>query len=145
MCGRVIHLSIKPGHKLPMQPVESCHAIEGKGLVGDASFGRPRRQVLLIEIETLKKFDLQPGVIRENIITRGVSLADLPKDTLIEIGEAVLQITGPCEPCDFLEDVRTGLRDALKGKRGSLARVQRSGWIRAGDPVRRVDVGGIRG
>jgi len=119
-----------------MQPADRLVAVEGKGIVSDHAFGKRRRQVLLIESETLEEFDLAPGILRENIVTRGISYAGVPAGTHIQIGQAVLEVTMDCDPCAFLETIRPGLWKALDGKRGTLCRVLQGGDIHTGDAVR---------
>lgn len=136
MAGRITHLFLKEERALPMRSVTAVTAIAGKGLEGDAAFGRERRQVLLVGQSTLSDFDLQPGMLRENMTLAGTVLADLADGTLLEIGEAVLEIIGDCEPCGQMDDLRPGLREAIRGRRGKLARVTRSGDVRVGDAVR---------
>ncbi len=118
-----------------MMEVAAVTAISGKGFLGDASFGRINRQVLLIDSETLDAFGIRPGEVRENVTLKGFGLSDLaPEDELI-IGEAVLAITGDCAPCSQLDDLRPGLRSDIQGNRGVLARVVRGGELKLGDPV----------
>lgn len=135
MAGRIAHLFLKEGRALPMRSLPAVTAIAGKGLQGDAAFGRDRRQVLLVGLSTLRDFDLQPGALRENMTLTGMVLDDLAEGTLLEIGEALLEIIGDCEPCGQMDDLRPGLREAIRGHRGKLARVTRSGDIRVGDAV----------
>jgi MOSC domain-containing protein YiiM len=135
MSGEVAQLFIKPGHRQPMRPVSKAQAVAGQGLSGDASFGRSKRQVLLVEAEVLDRFDLKPGSLRENLTVRGVRLTGLPGGTVLTIGETSLQITGDCAPCRRLEETRPGLQRAIGGWRGQLARVVAGGVIRVGDPV----------
>jgi len=40
-----------------------------------------------------------------------------------------------CAPCDFINSVQPGLREKLRGRRGTLARVVADGTIRVGDPI----------
>jgi MOSC domain-containing protein YiiM len=105
------------------------------GLAGDVSFGRSKRQVLFLEKETLDEFGLQPGQIRENITVEGIHLAGLPAGTLLQAGEVLFEVTGDCAPCQFIEDIRPGLRDEMDGRRGTLCRVLNGGRIRVTDPV----------
>lgn len=114
-----------------MVPVQECTVVSGKGLVGDVSFGRSDRQLLLIDLETLRNFDLQPGDVRENLTISGTSLSGVRR---LRIGEALLEITGDCAPCAFLDQLRPGLREQIRGQRGALARVLNGGQIRIGDP-----------
>lgn len=135
MVGRIAHLFLKQGHALPMRSVPAVTAVAGKGLEGDAAYGRERRQVLLVGQSSLSEFDLQPGMLRENMTLTGMVLDDLAEGTLLEVGEAILEITGDCEPCAQMDALRPGLREAIRGRRGKLARVARSGAVRVGDAV----------
>ena len=118
-----------------MTEVAAVTAISDKGLVGDTSFGRRTRQVLLIDSETLNEFGLRPGDVRENVTLEGFNLSGLaPQDELL-IGETLFAITGACAPCSMLDDLRPGLRADIQGRRGVLARVVRGGELKLGDPV----------
>ena len=110
MTGRIHNLYIKPGHGQPMRPVEAAEAESGQGLIGDASFGRRKRQVLIIERETLQHFDLTPGQVRENLTVGDIALAGQPAGTQIQAGDALLEVTGDCAPCQLIDDIRPGLR-----------------------------------
>lgn len=136
MAGRVAHLFLKEGHAMPMRSVPAVTAVAGKGLEGDAAFGRERRQVLLVGQSSLSDFSLLPGMLRENMTLTGMVLEDLADGTLLEVGEAVLEIIGDCEPCGQMDALRPGLREAIRGRRGKLARVTRRGEVRVGDSVR---------
>lgn len=135
MSGRIQNLYLKIAHKQPMKSVDEAQAEDGMGLVGDVSFGRSKRQVLLIEEETLDEFGLTSGVVRENVTVAGVTLSGLPAGSLIKLGDAVLEVTGDCHPCRFLEDIRPGLQNDMRGRRGILGRILEGGTIRVGDSV----------
>jgi MOSC domain-containing protein YiiM len=135
MTGTIVALYLKPAHGKPMQPVELALAEDGMGLVGDASYGRGSRQVLIIEQETLEEFGLVSGQVRENITVRGISLAGLPDGTLLKAGKVLLEVTGDCAPCSFIEGMRSGLRQEIEGRRGTLFRVVEGGALRPGDTV----------
>ena len=119
-----------------MVPVQSAVAVSGKGLEGDVAFGKNRRQVLLIEEETLNEFDLQPGVVRENGVTRGIRLAGMPVGSRLQLGSVVLEVTMDCEPCPFMETIRPGLEKAMDGRRGTLFRVIDGGALEIGAGAR---------
>ncbi|MBI3578218.1 MAG: MOSC domain-containing protein [Ignavibacteriales bacterium] len=93
------------------------------------------RQVLLIEQETLDGLQLTPGLVKENITTAGIPLMKLKFSQRIQIGQAIFQITKPCEPCSRMEEIRKGLKAQLESKRGMLARVVQSGVMSIGDPI----------
>jgi len=119
-----------------MQRQTSARAITDLGLEGDAHAKKgSARQVLLIDEETLEGFGLSAGHVRENITTRGVALHSLAAGTRLRVGGAVLEITKDCAPCEFIEDIRPGLREKMEGHRGMLARVIEGGELREGDAV----------
>ncbi len=122
-----------------MEELEQMRAVEDSGLEGcaHARTGSPR-QVLLMDSETLELMDLQPGVIRENITTRGINVNGLPVGERLRVGEAQLEVSLVCTPCDLLEKIRPGLRRELRGRRGMLCRVVAGGMIRRGDRTERI-------
>lgn len=135
--GTIIALHLSVGHRQPMAAVPEVHAVADLGLEGDRH-ARPggRRQVLLMEAETLGELGLAPGDVRENITTAGLPLMDLAAGTRLRLGETVvLELTAECEPCARMDEVRPGLRKTLEGRRGVLARVLTGGRIRIGDPI----------
>ena len=132
----VVNLQLCPGNHLPMEPVTSAKAIENLGLEGDRhAKADSKRQVLLIEAETLEKLGLRAGDVRENITTRGIALMELPLGTRLRIGEAMLELTVECEPCNLMDQLRPGLKETLKGQRGMLACVAQSGTLSVGDAI----------
>ncbi|HHT9146869.1 MAG TPA: MOSC domain-containing protein, partial [Candidatus Wunengus sp. YC61] len=133
---RVIYLQIKPARGSLMQSVSVVEAVAEQGLRNDSQFGRSKRQVLIIESETLEEFELPIGDVRENITVEGIKLAGLPAGTRMHVGSALLEVTMDCTPCKFIEAKRPGLRDQMVGRRGTLFRVIEGGKIKLGDEVR---------
>jgi MOSC domain-containing protein YiiM len=132
----VVALHLCPGHRLPMRPVTQAQAVADLGFVGDAhAKQRSRRQLLLMSIDDLNAFGLRPGDVRENIAVAGLDLMTLAHGQRLCIGDAVLEMTYACEPCERMDELRPGLRAAIDGRRGMLARVVASGLIRAGDRI----------
>lgn len=135
MASHIDALFLKPAHGDPMSRVPSVVAIEGKGLEGDASFGRKRRQILLIEGETLDSFGLKPGDVRENVVVRDFPLGELAVGAIVRAGEVLLEVTGDCDPCDRMDRLSPGLQASIRGRRGILAKAIKGGMIRMGDEV----------
>ncbi len=137
--ARVQNLFRAPKKRLPMEELSEVRALWDKGFEGCAH-GRPggKRQVLLVDRETLEAMDLQPGVIRENITTDGLNVNSLEVGQLLRIGEARLEISAVCTPCDQMEAIRPGLRKELWGRRGMLCRVLDGGTIRRGDLIEKL-------
>ena len=140
--GRVVSLQTKRDHFAPLEPVERFRAT-GLGLEGDKHAGREagKRQVLLAEAADLRHLELKPGDLREQVTVDLPGLMSLAGGTRLRVGEAVLEVTGVCEPCTHIgehvgaEDPES-LRQRLVGRRGMLARVVGEGDIRLGDPIR---------
>lgn len=125
-------------HRFPMKSVEEAEAIENKGFKG-CIHGRPgsKRQISLMDLETLEKLGIPPGAVKENIAIRGLDFQRLEPGQHLRIGESLLEIMLPCEPCSRMDEIRQGLQNELRGQRGWLCRVVEGGKVRRGD---RIDV-----
>jgi MOSC domain-containing protein YiiM len=165
MAGIVIAVSRSAGHDFTKPNVGSIQLLTGLGVEGDAHLGatvqhRSRvrrdpsqpnlRQVHLIHAELFDAlrpagFDLAPGLLGENVTTRGVDLLALPTGALLRLGEtAVVEVTGLRNPCLQMNELQPGLmaatldRDAegnLVRKAGVMGVVRAAGWVRAGDAI----------
>lgn len=124
---------------IPMEALSEVRVVNDTGFEGCAH-GRPgsKRQVLLVDRETLEAMNLPPGTIRENITTDGLNVNSLPIGQQLRIGEARLEVSMVCTPCDLMETIRRGLRKELWGRRGMLCRVLEGGVIRQGDPIEKL-------
>ena len=137
--ANVLHLFRANQRRLPMEEIAEIRALQDSGLEGCAhARSRSARQVLLMDSETLELMELQPGIIRENITTRGINVNGLAIGQRLRVGDAQLEVSLPCTPCDLLEKIRPGLRRELRGRRGMLCRVVTGGMIRTGDPIERI-------
>jgi MOSC domain-containing protein YiiM len=133
---RVQNLFRAPKKHWPMEELTEVRAVSGVGFENctHARLGS-KRQVLLVDRETLEAMELQPGILRENITTDGLNVNSLPIGQLLRAGEARLEVTAVCTPCDQMEAIRHGLRKELWGRRGMLCRVLDGGVIRRGDSI----------
>jgi|SRR5277367_4965554 len=139
MPPRVLKLFRAPKRGRPMEELAEVAALEERGFEGCAH-GRPgsKRQVLLMDRETLDALELGPGIIRENITTEGLNVNGLPLGASLQVGEALLEVTMVCSPCSQIEDLRPGLRNAIRGRRGMLCRIVKGGIIRQGDAIEKL-------
>jgi MOSC domain-containing protein YiiM len=133
-----IHVSAQQGQ--PMQPRDEAQIIADYGLEGDrkAKAGSTR-QVLVMPAEVLDTLGLAPGVVRENITTRGLDVMSLPRGARVRVGMALLEVAKPCTPCGLMDEIRPGLQEELRGQRGVLFRVVEGGPVRVGDRVEVLD------
>lgn len=142
MSGRLEAIWLKRQRGGAMSAVSAASAEAGGGLAGDANFGRPRRQVTLIEKEVFDELNdelgtsVDPALRRANLMVSGVRLAET-RDRRIRIGDCLLQIRGETRPCTLMEDQLTGLRDALdpQWRGGVFCTVLSDAHIQVGDAV----------
>jgi MOSC domain-containing protein YiiM len=137
--ARVQNLFHAPKKHLPMEELSEVRAVSDSGLEG-CVHARPggKRQVLLVDRETLEAMNLLPGMIRENITTDGLNVNSLQIGQQLRVGEARLEVSMICTPCDQMEAIRPGLRKELWGRRGMLCRVAEGGVIRRGDSIEKL-------
>lgn len=125
------------------EPVDVVHSAEitVAGLFGD--HGRAgKRAVTLIQAEHLSVIaafsnhvEIKPEVLRRNLVVSGLNLLALRKG-LLRIGDAVLEIHGPCPPCSRMEkELGPGDYNAMRGHGGWYASVAMPGRIKVGDIV----------
>jgi MOSC domain-containing protein YiiM len=162
--GTVVGLARDGEHRFSKVPQERLLLVEGHGVEGDAHAGatvqhRSRvavdpsqpnlRQVHLLAAEFLEEarrhgYVVTIGDLGENVLTSGIDLLGLPRDTLLHLGpEAVLRITGLRNPCAQIETFRTGLLRLAVGRDESGAVVRKAGVMAvvvAGGTVGRGDI-----
>ncbi len=129
-----VRVSPEPGRNVP---VASLNLIENLGIEGDRH-AKPggRSQVLIMDTETLDALDLRAGDVRENIATQGLDSASLEEGDRLRLGpDAELVVSHPCDPCSKMDALRDGLQEQLRGRRGMLAVVVRSGVVTPGDTI----------
>jgi MOSC domain-containing protein YiiM len=138
--AKVLHLFRAPKRRMAMQEMEQVRVLENAGLEGCAH-ARPggKRQVLLVDMETLREMELRPGWIRENITTEGLEVNGLKIGQRVTVADVELEVSAVCDPCELIEAIRPGLQAAMMGKRGMLCRVVRGGIVKPGDGISVVD------
>lgn len=135
--GEVAHLFRCLVHRFPIEELSEVEVVANKGFKG-CIHGRPgsKRQISLMDAETLEKLGVAPGLVKENITTGGMDFQALSTGQILRIGdECVLEITGPCHPCPRMDEIRMGLQEELRGQRGWLCKVTVSGRVRRGDQI----------
>lgn len=126
--GRIDWIGLRPARREPVVAVEEV-LLNLDGLAGDhAKAGR--RAVTLIQAEHLPviaslaaRDAVDPAEVRRNLVVSGLNLAGFRKARLA-IGDAVIELTGPCPPCSRMEEVLGfGGYTAMRGHGGFYAEV----------------------
>jgi MOSC domain-containing protein YiiM len=132
----VQQLFICPAVGEPVRAVSEARAVPDWGFEGCTHARRAsKRQILLIDSETLTEMGLLPGQVKENVLTVGLDVRALVGGQRLRIGDALLEVTIPCTPCNMFEAIRPGLEAAMRGKRGMLCSVIEGGQMRPGDRI----------
>ena len=136
MQGTVRALFVKPEKGGKSVPLDSVQAVAAGGFEGDHHTGySKRRQILLMTGSVLNELDLAPGSIDENVVVDGIDVMALQEGQRLRLGEALVAVTVPCEPCVQMDRVRHGLKNALHDRRGMFVRVLSPGIVRVTDHV----------
>ncbi len=134
--AEVLNIFRAPKRRAAMEELDTAQVLEDAGLEGCAH-ARPhgKRQVLLVDVETLRAMQLEPGIIRENFTTQGLDVNALAIGQRVSIGGVELEVSAVCDPCEQIEALQPGLMAAMVGRRGMLCRVKRGGMVRRGDEI----------
>ena len=135
----VHNLFRSPKKRVPMEELREARLVTDFGLEGCAhAKAASDRQVLLVDRETLEAMELTPGILRENITADGLNVNSLQIGQRLRIGDALLEVTMVCTPCNQMQRIRPGLRKELWGRRGMLCRVLEGGITRPGDVIEKL-------
>jgi MOSC domain-containing protein YiiM len=150
MSGFVEGIFLAPEAGAQMKEVQAATAIKGCGLENDrycvgighwSRFGRVC-EVTFIAGEDLDDIERETGVgvkkgeHRRNVVTRGISLKSLRRGERFQVGEVVFEYRGPRSVCRYIERLtKAGMTQALKGRGGICATVNKNGTVRAGDVI----------
>lgn len=146
--GKVEWIGVRPARKEPMQILESVEAIAGLGLQGDRRCqGREgsARQVTITSVEyiqiisqLLKKKDINPALLRRNIVVSGINLTAL-RHQRFRMGEVIIEATAQCHPCKRMDEAlgKHGVA-AMLGHGGLCAKIIEGGVIHLGDAVEHI-------
>ncbi|MFC0409906.1 MOSC domain-containing protein [Roseomonas elaeocarpi] len=146
--GVVRWIGLRPERRAPMVTVPHATLDPGAGLQGDRyrNSSTRTRQVTLVAEEDLRAIAsylgrdaVPPEQLRRNIVVSGLNLRAL-KGARLQLGSAVLAITGECHPCSRMEEtLGTGGYNAVRGHGGLCARILAGGEVALGDAVLRLD------
>ena len=136
---RLIWIGLRPERRAAIDERISAVAKADSGLVGDrATQGRhSHRQLTLItttDLEVLARSlgrKVEPAELRRNLLMEGSP--SWKKGLQYRLGDVLLEVTGPCEPCGRMREVlgQSGYL-AMRGHGGVIARILRGGLLELG-------------
>jgi MOSC domain-containing protein YiiM len=140
--AKLLGIAIKPRPKEEMLLCEQALLEVDHGLVGDCC-GKPgKRQITLLNLDDWQAACADLGVELPWHTRRANLLVDhLPLyqriGSRIQLGDALLEITGETDPCERMEQAQAGLLQALlpEWRGGVTCRVLEGGAIRLGMAV----------
>ena len=127
---------LRSGHRMACEDFE-C---DPDGIFEDSNYDSDQDYVMMLTCQ--KSYDLieeaelviDRGVLMENILV-DIDLYALKKGSVIELGDTLLEVTGPCESYGYLMALAPELPDIIKGNRGLFVRPLDHGRIAVGDEV----------
>lgn len=139
--GTVEGIAYRPVDGSPMQPLDECEVLAGRGLALE-NRQAGKREITLLSAERWGDACRELGVEvpwtlrRANLLIRGVDLASAI-GRIVTLGPVRALLHGETRPCGIMDSQHAGLRAALVPElRGGVhAEVLRGGIIRKGDRV----------
>jgi MOSC domain-containing protein YiiM len=162
---RVVSVNVSPVRTIAMsdgevptgifkEPVEGRVTVRRLGLDGDAQadltvHGGVDQAVYAYALEDVEWWEgelrrpLGPGFFGENLTLHGVQVNEARPGEIWEVGDTLLQVTKPRQPCRKLAtkvgDLGFVKRFVLARRPGAYLRVLREGTVATGDRVTRFD------
>ena len=140
--GKVLSLYItmpdmmRSGHRMRVEDID-C---DENGIIGSRDYenGTERSMVLVSKksYDIIEEAELvfERGLLMEDIYV-DVDLYHLKKGSIIEIGEMLFEVTGPCEDYRYLYAFAPELPELIQGQRGLFISPVEYGRIEVGDEV----------
>lgn len=140
--GKVLTLYITMPDFMRIGNREECESFEcdEDGIFGDINYESDSDNFLLLVSK--KSYDLideadlfiDKGFLLENIYV-DIDLNHLKKDSVIQIGETLLKVVGPCEAYGYLYKFAPEVADIIQGNRGIFVSPIEHGIIEVGAKV----------
>jgi len=142
-------IGLRPERKADLLVVDQVEAIAELGLAGDRrckGTAGSARQVTLINrehIEVVAKLlgleSIDPAILRRNLVVSGINMVAL-RHQRFRIGDAEFEASAHCHPCLRMEQaLGKGAVAAMLGHGGVCAKIVKSGVVRVGDEVVKLD------
>jgi MOSC domain-containing protein YiiM len=140
--GKVLSLYItipdlmRSGHRMKVDDF-SC---DPNGIVGSRDYENDTQRPLVLVSKTSydiieeADFFLDQGILMEDIYV-DVDLYHLQKGSIIEIGDVLFEVSGPCEDYRYLYTFAPEVPELIQGKRGLFITPVEYGTVEVGSDV----------
>ncbi len=128
---------IRAGHRMKVEDID----IDENGIMGSRDYenGTEHSMVLVCKksYDIIEEAELvfERGLLMEDIYVDN-DLYHLNKGSVIEIGEVLFEVTGPCEDYRYLYAFAPELPELIQGKRGLFISPLDYGGIQVGNEVK---------
>ena len=127
---------MRSGHRMSVEDID-C---DENGIIGSRDYENGTEHTMVLVSK--KSYDIieeaelvfERGLLMEDIYV-DVDLYHLKKGSIIEIGEMLFEVTGPCEDYRYLYAFAPELPELIQGKRGLFISPIEYGRIALGDEV----------
>jgi len=138
--AKVVAVCISENKGERKKPVAAVELRENHGIVGDGHAGEWHRQVSLLAQESIDKMramglDVNAGDFAENITTTGIDLVSLPIGTVLQVGQALMEVTQIGKECHTRCAIYYQAGDCVMPKEGIFAKVITGGMVKPGDEI----------
>ena len=141
--GRVtsVNTSARKGTRKVPVPSGCITLVRDDGVEGDAHAGNWHRQVSFLAEESIAVareagLDVHEGDFGENITVSGLNIKGMPLGTLVEVGDALVEISQIGKVCHVRCAIYYLAGDCIFPREGVFGWVVEPGTVRVGDAVR---------
>lgn len=138
--GRVVGVCVSPERGTSKKNIGKGYLKKGYGLIEDAHAGSSRQVSLLMaeraeEVAEERGLTINPGDLAENITVRGIDLGKVSVGTLLQLGEALVEVV-EIGKTDSVPHTFSFHGISLLAAEGVFCNVKKSGRVKVGGPVR---------
>ncbi len=136
--GKVLAICISEKKGTLKNEISEAKFIEDFGIENDAHAGKWHRQVSLLEFNKIDEFrkkgaNVDFGAFGENLVVQGIELHTLPIGQLIQIGDALLEVTQIGKKCHDKCQIYYQVGECIMPKNGIFTKVIKGGRVKVGD------------
>ncbi len=146
--GSILGLCVRTASGTPPAIRETLSLGRGTGAAGDHGTSK-KRQITLLALESWKAAEAALGreidwtTRRANVLVEGIDLGLLICGGRLQLGECTVEVLGETFPCDLMDQLEPGLKDALlpQVRGGVYGEVITEGTVAIGDRVEVIKMG----